>query len=120
MPTEILDDPSIEDIMSMLEAHGIEIRDFDLSQERGKSTMIPVPEIFDPYCDVAEFEYRLLAMGWLTWEVEQRHLWQWTGLESILRRSSARSACLRSKQKRMKGWHWKSCSDASWRKGSKR
>jgi hypothetical protein len=90
VPTEILDDPSVEDIMATLEAHGIEIRDFGLPEERRKSTMKPVPEIFDPYRGVAEFEYRLgvktfrrpvpgktlrrlLAMGWVTQEeVAQR------------------------------------------------
>ena len=71
--------------MSTLEAHGIDIRDFGLPEERLKSTMKPIPEIFDPYRGVAEFEYRLgvktfrqpvpgktlrrlLVMGWVTQE----------------------------------------------------
>ena len=90
VPTEILDDPSVEDITATLEAHGIAIRDFGLTDERRKSTLKPVPEIFDPYRGVAEFEYRLgvktfrrpvpgktlrrlLVMGWVTQEeVAQR------------------------------------------------
>ena len=90
VPTEILDDPPVEDIISNLIAQGIEIRDFASPEEVRKLTLKPVPEIFDPYRGVAEFEYRLgvktfrrpapgktlrrlLVMGWVTpEEVAQR------------------------------------------------
>ncbi|KAF8334415.1 hypothetical protein F5887DRAFT_991120 [Amanita rubescens] len=85
VPTEILEDPPVEDIIANLVARGIEIRDFASPEEVRQFTLKPVPEIFDPYRGVAEFEYRLgvktfrrpvpgktlrrlLVMGWVTQE----------------------------------------------------
>ncbi|KAF8627904.1 hypothetical protein AX15_004181 [Amanita polypyramis BW_CC] len=89
-PTEIIDDPPVEEIVDHVKACGIKIRDFASQEERHRMTLKAVPEIFDPYRGVAEFEYRLgvkkfrrpvpgktlrriLDLSWITLEeVEQR------------------------------------------------
>jgi hypothetical protein len=86
VPTEIIEDPPVEDILATVKAHGIKIRDFACPPETHKA----VTEIFDPYRGIAEFEYyvaakrvrrpipgktlrRLLNLGWVTEkEVEER------------------------------------------------
>lgn len=87
-PTEILDDPPVEEILANLKSLGIKIRDFGATEAinttRQKSS--PATEIFDPYRGIAEFEYRLgfkkatrrpvagktlrrlLDLGWITKE----------------------------------------------------
>ncbi|KAK2463789.1 hypothetical protein APHAL10511_004187 [Amanita phalloides] len=90
VPTEIIEDPPVEEIISNVEAQGIKIRDFASPEETQKTSLRPVFEVFDPYRAVAEFEYRLgvktfrrpvpgktlrrlLEMGWITSEeVAQR------------------------------------------------
>ncbi|PFH49648.1 hypothetical protein AMATHDRAFT_48559 [Amanita thiersii Skay4041] len=89
-PTEILEDPSPEEITANLHGLGIKIRDFALHDERRATKVQPATEIFDPFRGIAEFEYhvrqkaprysiagktvrRLIDLKWITEsEVEER------------------------------------------------
>ena len=73
-PTEILDDPPVEDIIANLVAQGIKIRDFASMEEVHKSSLKPVPEMFDPFLSVAEFEYRLDVRASLRWPIPGKTL----------------------------------------------
>ncbi|KAF8342450.1 hypothetical protein F5887DRAFT_918706 [Amanita rubescens] len=90
VPTEILDDPPVEDIIANVVAHGIKIRDFASMEEVSKSTLKPVPEIFDPFLAVAEFEYRLDDKGF-RWPIPGKMLRRllvigWVSQEEVAQR----------------------------------
>ena len=62
MPTEIIDESDLlaeDDVISLLKAQGIEVRDFASLEERRKAAQNPAIEIFDPYRAIAKFEHKL-------------------------------------------------------------
>ena len=61
-PTEIIDESDLlveDDVISLLKAQGIEVRDFASLEERRKAAQNPAIEIFDPYRALAKFEHKL-------------------------------------------------------------
>ena len=61
-PTEIIDESDLlveDDVISLLKAQGIEVRDFASLEERRKVAQNVATEIFDPYRAIAEFEHKL-------------------------------------------------------------
>ena len=48
-----------DDVISLLKAQGIEVRDFASLEERRKVAQNVATEIFDPYRAIAEFEHKL-------------------------------------------------------------